>query len=115
MDMTTAPNFSEALRNGLNQVVSAVTSCKFDIPEKSIDGTDEVDPNQVYPFITYTAGTIELIGRDYGTGECKGDGYRLLSDTELELCKATCDRYHADSGALLEFMFGCDGLDEILQ
>jgi hypothetical protein len=115
MDMTTAPNFSAALRSGLNQVVSAVAGCKFDVPTKSIDGTEEVDPNQVYPFITYSNDSIELIGRDNGTGTCKGDGYRLLSDTQLELCKATCDRYHADPEALIEFMFGCAGIEEILQ
>jgi hypothetical protein len=115
MDMTTAPDFSIALRNGLNDVVAAVTSCKFTVPTTSDDGTQKVDPNQVFPFITYSTGTIELIGRDYGTAGCTGEGYRLLSSTQLELCKATCDRYQADSEALIEFMFGCAGIEEILQ
>jgi len=108
MDMTTAPDFSKALREGLDQVVRAVSSCKYDVPTESADGTKQVDPNAISPIINYSNGTSELIGRDNANGENCTEGFRLLpGNTQMELCRDTCARLDSDTKATMQLLFGC--------
>jgi hypothetical protein len=83
-----------------------VANCKYDIPTQSSDGTEKVDPSLVSPILYFNDGTAQLIGRD-ASGSCPGEGYKLNSATELELCSATCKRLQSDPLARLEFIFGC--------
>lgn len=117
MDMTTATDFSAALREGLAQVVQAVSGCKFDVPTESADGTQQVDTNEINPIIKYGDGNAELVGRDNASGESCTEGFRLLSATQLELCQDTCSRFMADSKATMQLIFGCaeDAFKDILQ
>lgn len=107
LDMTTAKDFSAALRDGLTTVTAALTSCKFSIPATSSNGSQVVDPKLVYPVVTYSSGTIELFGRDLGRDTCVGEGFRMLSDSAFELCETSCGRLLADSGATVDLLFGC--------
>jgi len=108
MDMTTATDFSIALRDGLQQVVQTVGGCKFTIPAKSIDGTKDVDINLIHPVITYVGGNSELVGRDNKNGSSCTEGFYLISNSQLSLCKDTCDRYLGDTKASLQIIYGCD-------
>ena len=108
MDMTTAADFSQALRDGLKQIADTVSGCKFLIPEKSVDGTKDVDINLIHPVITYSTKNSELVGRNNKNGAACTEGFYLVDDSHLELCSATCDRYQADDMASLQIMFGCD-------
>jgi hypothetical protein len=112
MDMTTATDFSAALRAGLSQVMNTINDCKFQVPTESADGSQKVDVSKVNPIIYFDDGKkgAELVGRD-GTGKCEKTGFRLNSDTELELCKETCAKYQADPTARLELLFGCSATD----
>lgn len=110
MDMTTAPDFSVALRNGLAQVMHTVSGCKYVVPTESTDGTQTVDPALISPIIQYSDGSSELATAD-STGACAGEGYRLNSATELEFCPTTCARMQADGGAVIQFLFGCSPED----
>jgi hypothetical protein len=117
MDMTTAPDFSAALRDGLSDVATAIVSCKYKVPTESADGSKKVDPNLISPVISYGDGKKELVGIDT-TGACAGEGFKLNSATELELCPSTCTRFQsATGGASLQLMFGCStpGIIQILQ
>lgn len=117
MDMTTAPDFSVALRNGLSQVVQAVSGCKFDVPTESVDGSKQVDLNAISPIIRYSSGNSEIATRDNKNGaDCK-EGYHLISNTQMELCQDTCSRFMADSKAKMQIIFGCSApaLNDILQ
>ncbi len=108
MDMTTATDFSQALRDGLQQVVNTMSGCKFVIPAKSADGTKDVDINLIHPVITYSTGNSELVGRDNKNGASCTEGFYLVDNSQVELCSATCSRYRADNLASLQIMFGCD-------
>jgi len=108
MDMTTAPDFSVALRQGLNQVVNAVgAGCKYDVPTESADGSQKVDPNAIAPIIKYSNGSSELLWRDMANGAGCTEGFRLISATEMEICSATCARFQADAQATMQLIFGC--------
>lgn len=107
MDMTQDPDFSLALRNGLNAVMSQISGCKFEIPPTSADGTQTVDPNKVAPLITFSDGKKILVG--HSTPDTAGclDGYRLINNQMMELCSNTCNEVRADSMAQVQFIFGC--------
>lgn len=109
MDMTTAPDFSSALATGLSQVTSTVSGCRYVIPTKSTDDTLDIDVNKITPVVTFSGGEVELIGIDE-TKACSGEGFKVNSTTELELCPATCARFQTDSKALLELLFGCSSI-----
>ncbi|HEY5962198.1 MAG TPA: vWA domain-containing protein, partial [Polyangiaceae bacterium] len=107
MDMTTAPDFSVALRDGLNQVVQAVSGCKFDVPTESSDGSKQVDLNAISPILHYADGSSEIASRDNKNGANCKEGYHLISATQMELCQDTCARFTADSKATMQIIFGC--------
>ncbi len=113
MDMTAAPNFSDALREGLSQVVASVSNCKYTIPSQSADGLQTVDPNKVNPIITFSNGSTELVTRDNKNGEACTEGYFLLDNTQLQLCAGTCSRFQSDAKATMQLVFGC-GTDELI-
>jgi hypothetical protein len=112
MDMTTAPDFSVALRNGLASVMSMITSCKFDIPETSADGTQAVDVDKIAPIIRFSNGQITLVGKtNAAAGTTCNDGFRVLSNTQLEFCKNTCTQLQSDAEAVVQLVFGCSAAD----
>jgi hypothetical protein len=114
MDMTTAPNFSVALREGLSQVVASVSNCKYTIPAQSADGLQVVDPNKINPIVTFSSGSTELVTRDNKNGPNCTEGYFLEdNNTQLQLCSATCARFQADPLATMQLIFGC-GTDELI-
>jgi hypothetical protein len=107
MDMTAATDFSAALRDGLSQVVAAVSSCKYTIPAQSADGLQTVDPNKISPIIKFSNGNSELVTRDNKNGENCTEGYYLIDATQLQLCKDTCARFQSDAQATMQLVFGC--------
>lgn len=107
MDMTTATDFSAALRDGLSQVVAAVSSCKYTIPAQSVDGLQTVDPNKISPIITFSNGSSELVTRDNKNGANCSEGYYLIDDTQMQLCKDTCSRFQGDATASMQLIVGC--------
>jgi len=113
MDMTAEKDFSVALRDGLSQVVAAVSNCKYEIPAQSADGLQVVDPNKISPIITFSSGTTELVTRDNKNGATCTEGFYLVSNTQLQLCPGTCSRFQADAKATMQLVFGC-GSDEII-
>jgi hypothetical protein len=107
LDMTTAPDFSAALRAGLAQVMDTIVTCKYDIPATSADGTLAVDLNQISPIVRFSNGQIILVGKTSATGTTCSDGYRLIGTTQMELCKNTCSQIQSDAEARVTFSFGC--------
>lgn len=107
MDMTQEPDFSVALRNGLNAVMSQIAGCRFEIPATSADGTQTVDPSKVAPLITFSDGKKILVGHSTPDSASCLDGYHLLNNQMMELCTNTCNELRADSMAQVQFIFGC--------
>lgn len=108
MDMTTAPDFSAALRDGLATVTKTVSGCRYEVPTESADGSKQVDPDAISPIISYGDGNSELVGRDNISGENCTEGFRVFpGNTKIELCKNTCARLQSDTKARLQLIFGC--------
>jgi hypothetical protein len=107
LDMTLASDFSVALRNGLAQVVASLSTCKFDVPTRSADGTQLVDTNRISPIISFSNGTTILVGRSPSSSADCLDGFRMVSSTQMELCKNTCRAFLDDEQASLRLIFGC--------
>ncbi|HEY5961978.1 MAG TPA: hypothetical protein VIV60_35715 [Polyangiaceae bacterium] len=118
MDMTTAADFSVALRNGLASVMSMITTCRFEIPATSADGTQSVDVDKIAPIIRFSNGQITLVGKtNAAAGSACNEGYRIVSNTQMELCKNTCSLLQSDAQATVQFIFGCaaDQIDQGVQ
>jgi len=101
MDMTTAPDFSAALRAGLNQVTGEI-SCTYDIPEPPMG--QSIDPALVNLIVTTSSGASQLVLPD-SMGDCR-EGWQLKGN-QVVLCDGTCSRVQAD-GASLQLLFGCE-------
>lgn len=108
MDMTTAADFSAALRDGLNQVVAAVSGCKFEVPARSANGLYTVNPDDISPLVNWGDGSKQLILRHNSTSEDCVEGYRLIEGgSKVEMCDGTCSRFTADPNAKMQLIFGC--------
>lgn len=107
MDMTTAGDFSQALRAGLAKVVGQVTPCTFTFadapPGESIDAAN-------INVILSSSGQSSLVVRD-DFGDCT-QGWRLTADQEIQLCPDTCSQVKADAGVDISVLFGCGSLTE---
>jgi hypothetical protein len=107
MDMTTAPDFSAALRAGLNQVTGEI-SCTYDVPEPP-EG-EVIDPNLVNLIVTTSTGDAQLVLPD-ANGDCS-EGWQLTGN-QVVLCEGTCSRVQSD-GASLQLLFGCETGGEVV-
>lgn len=105
MDMTTAPNFSQALVNGLAAIAGIVSPCSFEIPGNAANG-GTIDPATTNVLVSQGSTHIS-IGRD-DVGECT-DGF-TIADNIVTLCPETCSWVQADPTNTVEVVFGCDTL-----
>ncbi len=102
MDMTTAPDFSAALRTGLSEIANAILSCSYSYPEPPAGET--IDPSRVNLIVSTGTGETQLVMPDQN-GECT-EGWQIVGD-QIVLCDATCERVQNDPGASLQLLFGC--------
>jgi hypothetical protein len=105
MDMTTAPNFSQALVNGLAAIAGIVSPCSFEIPGNAANG-GTIDPATTNVLVSQGSTHIS-IGRD-DVGDCT-DGFQI-ADNIVTLCPETCSWVQADPTNTVEVVFGCDTL-----
>src|SRR5690606_35066265 len=107
MDLTTAPDFSQALRDGLADVSGQILSCSYQLPEPPSNQT--LDTSLINVIFT-PSGSKEpkLIGRSTAR-DCK-TGWRLENGT-VTICPDTCAAIQEDPGASLELLFGCEAVD----
>jgi hypothetical protein len=103
MDMTTAPDFSAALRNGLASVVGAINSCTYEFATAPTGQT--ISANNIT--VTMTSGAQStLVVRD-DIGACT-KGWQLTPDNHILLCPDTCASVQADPLVTVDVMFGCE-------
>lgn len=108
MDLTTSPDFSQALRNGLANVAGQIVSCTYEIPPPPPGQV--IDPGKIN--VIYTPrGTNQpkLVGRNTSTGQCQ-DGWQL-ADGKVTICADTCATIQEDTGATVELLFGCEAIE----
>jgi hypothetical protein len=102
MDMTTAPDFSAALRAGLAEITGAIVSCTYDLPEPPPGET--IDPDLINLIVRTGGGEIQLVRPD-DSGDCS-EGWQYIND-QVVLCAETCSRVQNDPAGRLELLFGC--------
>lgn len=105
MDMTTAPDFSAALKAGLARVVGQITPCTFTLADPPPG--EEIDPSKVNVIVSSGAQS-SLIVRD-DVGDCT-QGWQLTADKEILLCPDTCNQVKSDANAKVNVLFGCGSM-----
>jgi hypothetical protein len=105
MDMTTAPDFSAALRAGLARVVGQITPCTFTLAEPPPG--EEIDSSKINVIVSSGADS-SLIVRD-DVGDCS-QGWQLTADKEILLCPDTCNQVKSDANAKVNVVFGCGSM-----
>jgi hypothetical protein len=103
MDMTQAPNFSTALRDGLAQIVGTVARCDYAMP--TAPGGQRIDLNKINVISTPSGGDPTILPRS--TDPNCTEGWRLDNNNNVVLCSGTCDQVKADTGAAIEVLYGC--------
>jgi hypothetical protein len=107
MDMTTATDFSAALRAGLARVVGQITPCTFTLAEPPPG--EVLDPTKINVILGSGAQSSLIIRDD--VGDCS-QGWQLTADQEILLCPETCSQIKSDADAKIEVLFGCGSLIE---
>jgi hypothetical protein len=106
MDMTTAPNFADALKKGLETIAGVVTPCTYTFPSSA---TGTIDRNKINVVLT-ASGQSQLVVRD-DVGDCT-QGWQLTANNEILLCKDTCAAAQMDPNISVDVVFGCESLQE---
>jgi len=107
MDMTTASDFSAALRAGLARVVGQITPCTFTFAEAPPG--EILDPTKINVILGSGAQSSLIIRDD--VGDCS-QGWQLTADQEILLCPETCAQIKSDADAKIDVLFGCGSLIE---
>ena len=102
LDMTEAPDFGVALREGLAQVIGQMGQCTYALP--SPPAGESLDLDAINLLIHTTAGTTLVLPDN--VGDCT-EGWQFDEDDNVVLCSDTCDAVKGDSGARVELLFGC--------
>ncbi len=107
LDMTTQPDFGQAISDALAAIASKAISCTFDVPDPS-PGV-KLDLNYVNVIYVSGGGPPQYMvysGSDAGT--CSGNGWTYTLDKkQIILCDQTCQQVQADSQASISIQFGC--------
>jgi hypothetical protein len=105
LDMTTQPDFGQAIADALNAIASKAISCVFDVPDPGDGG--KLDPNLVNVIYTPGGGNPEYVGQSTES-PCTGAGWHYSDDKkQIILCDETCKTAQADSAASINIEFGC--------
>lgn len=107
MDMTTEPDFSAALRNGLAQIAGQVNTCTYAFatpPSGQIISADNINV-----ILTSSDGSTLVVRDD--VGDCK-KGWQLTSNQQILLCPDTCASVQSDPNISVDVLFGCQSLGE---
>jgi len=110
MDMTTAPDFSAALRAGLVQVTSQIASCTYSLPTSAAGQT--LDLTQISVIANLSSG-IHLLIQDT-SGDCTV-GWQFDDQKNIKLCAQTCAQIQADPTATVDVAIVCgDAINQIV-
>lgn len=103
MDMTQAPDFAAALRDGLQKISGQLVSCDYPMPQPPAGQT--VDAAHINVLYTDGAGQAQLILQS-AAATCT-QGWQLVDNKTIHLCSDSCTKVKADSAASLEVLGGC--------
>jgi len=102
LDMTESPDFSQALRDGLAQVIGQIGQCTYALPTPPAGETLDL---AAVNLIVHTADGAKLVLPD-NQGDCT-EGWQFDADDNVVLCEDTCNEVEGDGTARVELLFGC--------
>lgn len=102
MDMTTAPDFSAALRAGLARVAGAVAPCRYSFADPPAG--QEIDLTKINVVLNSSAGSTLIVRDDIG--DCS-EGWQLTANNEILLCPESCNQVQSQEGIVVDVIFGC--------
>lgn len=103
MDMTTAPDFSAALRAGLARVAGAVAPCRYTFAEPPAGMA--VDRDKINVVLSSSQGRVLVVRDD--VGDCT-EGWQLTDEDEILLCPDSCNQVQSEGGVVVDVIFGCE-------
>ena len=103
--MTTASDFSAALRDGLAAISGQLNTCDYDFPPPPSGQT--ISAANINVILT-SGGSSQLVVRD-DIGDCQ-KGWQLTADRRIHLCAETCQAVQADPNMSVDILFGCESL-----
>lgn len=103
MDMTSAPDFSAALRAGLARVAGAVAPCRYTFAEPPTGMA--VDREKINVVLSSSRGRVLVVRDDIG--DCT-EGWQLTDNDEILLCPDSCDQVQSEGGVVVDVIFGCE-------
>lgn len=106
MDMTTADDFTQALRDGLARIAGVLTPCTYAYPEAPPG--QAIDSNAINVIVKKSDGTSTLIVRD-DQGGCT-EGWQFGEGNEIVLCPGTCSDVQLEPTTTVELAFGCGSI-----
>lgn len=107
MDLTTNPDFGQALRDGLGVIAGEVVSCSYNVYAKSVDESQTVDPMLTTVIARFGDGSYELVNRDDTPGDCKSGWYLDGEKKRVVMCGETCGKIQSDPLAGVTVSYGC--------
>lgn len=107
MDLTSQPDFGQALLEGLQTIAGEVVSCNYDVYATGVDGTTTVDPMLTTVVAKYGDGTRALINRDDTPNGCTTGWYLDSAKKQVVLCAETCAKVQGDAKAGITVSYGC--------
>src|SRR5690606_3174573 len=109
MDMTTADDFTQALRDGLARIAGVISTCSYELPHAP--NGQSLSEDEVAVLMKKPDGTNVLLFRDEDP-DCR-DGWRYNESDQIELCSETCDEVQLDNQTTVELVLGCDASVQI--
>lgn len=103
-DMSQQPNFADALRGALQQIVGSVLSCEYTLPPPPSGTT--LDTSKVNVIFTAQGAKPELIAKA-PDGACAAGWQYSADGTHVDLCPDTCKRVQGAQNPQVDLLFGC--------
>lgn len=107
LDLTASVGIQDYFVKQFADETPLLFSCVYSIPNTAADGLAKVDPRRSTPIIT-TPTSSWLVPLDEGPAADCSEGFRLLSDSQLELCPKTCDLLRSDCHAQIYILYFCN-------
>jgi hypothetical protein len=106
MDMTTAPNFSEALQAGLAEITGQMADCTYAIPAPPEGQVINLEELKV--FVTDpSSGNVTLLYPDATPDDCTVGWQYTKGSNQIVLCPDSCAAAQSTVGAKVDLAFGC--------
>jgi hypothetical protein len=106
-DMTTQPNFDQALSDALSQIAGRALSCELPVPRPDGGQVDPLLVNVVYSPADGSEPSL-ILKDDRKACDSGADGWQYADNmAKIQLCGPSCDKVKKNPGARVDVVLGC--------